>query len=130
MGSWEVWAGLAQSINGTDYAHGLTFTVGGLFRFDWQPGSDYDDDYDTYQPEPYYEKSSSKKEDDFDSGNEQYDHKLFKEASPVKPEDEFDESINTVKKKEMKSRGVKPKKKGPSTEKMLDDVEKQLEKGL
>lgn len=119
---WSAWFGLAQSFNGEEYAAGLTATVGALFNLGMFGGSgesseDFEEERMISPPE---------KQERFDYGGEKYDEKLFRESDPVKPEDQYApvDKPAPPKKKRIK------RKKGPSTEKMLDDVEKKLEQGL
>jgi hypothetical protein len=125
---WSAWLGLSQTFNGEEYAAGLTASVGALINlgmfFPNEEGSSGDFGSDPAEDERF--SAPPDKSDKFDYGGEKYDEKLFKDADPVKPEDQF----APVDKPTPKKKRVIKRKKGPSTDKMLNDVEKKLEQGL
>lgn len=125
--NWQVWLGVGQTFNGRSSAAGFTATIGGLLNFNFGDFNDDDDSGSPYEPDVPV--------DNFESGTEKYDHSLFEESTPAAPADEMaipGESVEDapVKKKVLKkkpAKKVKKIKKGPSTEQMLDETQKQLE---
>lgn len=131
---WRAWIGLAQTINGMDYAHGMTISVGGLYAWNagWNFGGSTSGESSSYEDvQDETERRILRKrqrQQNFQMGNENYDEQLFEDSSPL-PEDESVEESESPAPKPKKVRKVK-KKKTINTDKMLDDTEKKLEQEM
>lgn len=130
--TWQAWLGLAQTFNGRSTAAGFTASVGLLVSFDAfspEPEDEGPLSEDRFIQDKVFEEKEPESEpskENFDMSHEKYDEELFREASPVRTEDH----MTAPEKPKAKARPRKPKKKGPSTEQLLDKAQKQLEENL